>query len=181
LFIYLLCSVGGPQAPVYFPSCEYDGIEDTSTALPRTKLVESLFKMVTNNRVVHLGAPAASGKTSLLQLLHRVAAVRRVTCIYVSMLCLDFRTVLLKKTGIDASTWMLERDDAGRCVCADPSQQFVVMLDDAQCQYANVNLWASLIKTASVSDLPKNIRFVISATYSLHTVESPLDFALLLG
>ena len=171
--------VGGPQTPVYFPSCEYDGIEDTSKALPRTKLVESLYRKVTNNRFVHLGAPAASGKTSLLQLLHQYAAVRGVTCIYVSMLCADFRTVLLKKTGIDASTWMLERDDAGRCVCADDSQQFVVMLDDAQRQYCDVNLWASLIKTAMVSDLPKNIRFVISATYSLHTVESPLDFALL--
>eukprot|EP01033_Poteriospumella_lacustris_P016614 gene16614-11886_t len=171
-----LRQVGGPQTPVYFPLCEYDGIKDTSTALPRTKLVESLFEMVINNRFVHLGAPAASGKTSLLQLLHQYAAVRGVTCIYVSMLFNDFESVMLADTGINPRTWRLKADATGRCVCADPSQQFVVMLDDAQSKYYDVNLWASLIKA---SNLPENIRFVISATYSLHTVESPLDFALL--
>ena len=154
LLVYWLRSVGGPQTAVFSTSCEYDGVQDVSTALPRTKLVEALFDMVTNNRIVHLGAPAASGKTSLLQLLQRFAAVRGVTCIYVSMLFKDFESVMLAHTGINPRTWMLESDATGRCVCADPTQQFVVMLDDAQSKYCDVNLWAGLIKTAVASDLP---------------------------
>ncbi len=159
-------------------SSEYDGIQDISTALPRMHLVATLFDKVTmgSSRFVHLGAPAASGKTSLLQLFQRYSSVRGVTCIYVSMLFEDFRAVMIKKTGINASTWMLERDENGRCVCADSSKKFVVMLDDAQHQYGNVSLWAGLIKPDMDSTLPTNIRFVISATYSLGTDVSPVDF-----
>jgi hypothetical protein len=159
-------------------SSEYDGIQDMHTALPRLHLVADLFDKVTegSSRFIHLGAPAASGKTSLLQLFRRYCGERGVTCIYVSMLSEDFRTVLREKTGINASTWMLERDENDRCVCADPSKSFVVMFDDAQHQYGNVSLWASLIKSDMDSSLPSNIRFVISATYSLGTDVSPVDF-----
>lgn len=149
-----------------------------STALPREQLVVALFDKVTksNSRFVHLGAPAASGKTSLLQLFQQYAAERGVTCIYVSMLLEDFRSAMLMETGINASTWRLESDATGRCVCADSSKQFVVMLDDAQHRYDNLSLWVGLIKACN---LPSNIRFIISAIYSLHTADSPVDFGTL--
>jgi hypothetical protein len=171
---------GGSQTAVFAPlqSSEYDGIQDMSTALPRLHLVADLFNKITlgSSRFIHLGAPAASGKTSLLQLFQRFCGERGVICIYVSMLLGDFKAVLSKKTGINASTWMLEHDVNGHCVCADSSKKFVVMLDDAQHQYGNVGLWTSLIKPDMDSSLPDNIRFIISATYSLGTDVSPVDF-----
>lgn len=159
-------------------SSEYDGIQDISTALPRSQLVADLFDKVTkgSSRFVHLGAPAASGKTSLLQLFQQFSGERGITCIYVSLLFEDYRAVLSKKTGINADTWRLEEDENGHCVCADSSKSFVVMLDDAQHQYGNSGLWASLIKNDFQHSLPDNIRFVISATYSLGTDDSPVDF-----
>lgn len=50
------------------------------------------------------------------------------------------------------------------------------MLDDAQHHYRDEALWASLIKGDVFTKLPSNIKFVISATYSLCTAESPVDF-----
>ncbi len=174
MFIYLSFLGGVPQIVEFAPlqSFEYDGIQDISTALPRTHLVATLFDMVTkgSSRFVHLGSAAGSGKTSLLQLLQQYSLERGVTCIYVSMLLEDFRTVMIRKTGINASTWMLENDESGRCVCADLSKRFVVMLDDAQHQYNNISMWSSLIKPDMNSTLPDNIRFVISADHS------PVDF-----
>jgi hypothetical protein len=135
-----------------------------------------LYKVIMgSSRFIHLGAPAASGKTSLLQLFQRFCSRKGVTCIYVSMLLEDFKGELRDKTGINADRWMLERDN-GRCVCADSSKLFVVMLDDAQHRYGDRNLWAGLIKSDFERRLPENIRFVISATYSLFTDESPVDF-----
>ncbi len=90
-----------------------------------------------------------------------------------SMLSEDFKDELKCETGIDANCWELEND---HCVCADKSKQFVVMLDDAQCRYDDVNLWTSLIKRDFLRLLPDNIRFVISATYSFSSHVSPVDF-----
>lgn len=148
-----------------------------STALPRESLVTALYEKVfsPSNRFVHLGAPAASGKTSLLQLFRRYCSDKGVTCIYVSLLYGNFEAVLKIETGIDVGTWRLEPGG----VCDNPHKQFVVMLDDAQHQYGNVGLWASLIKPKPESSLPGNIRFIISATYSLHIEDSPVDFNLL--
>eukprot|EP01033_Poteriospumella_lacustris_P008075 gene8079-5817_t len=178
-------AIGGPQvAEVASPrSSETDDVPDLSTALPRTQLVALLFDKVVNggSRFIHLAAPAASGKTSLLQLFQRYAAERGVTSIYMSMRVEDVASVMVAKTGINPGTWRLKPDAAGRCVCADASQQFVVLLDDAQHTYDDVDLWASLIKTTNAfSALPRNIRFVISATYSLQTHTSVMvDFTML--
>jgi hypothetical protein len=168
------------ELPVFAPlqSSEYDGIQDMSTALPRAHLVAALYDKVTtgSSRFVHLGAPAASGKTSLLQLFQRYCGERGVACIYVSMLLDDFKGELRAKTGISADRWTLEPDQNGRCVCADTSKTFVVMLDDAQHRYNDTNLWTGLIKSDFERRLPDNIRLVISATYSLGTDVSPVDF-----
>lgn len=176
--MFVISGSGGLLTTEFAPlqSSEYDGIQDINTALPRLDLVENLYNKVKgSSRFVHLGAPAASGKTSLLQLFRRYSSNKGLTCIYVSML-LDFKTVLKKKTGINSDTWMLEEDKDGNCVCADSSKMFVVMLDDAQHQYGNAGLWAGLIKSDMDSSLPNNIRFIISATYSLGTDVSPVDF-----
>jgi hypothetical protein len=170
----------GSQKAMFAPllSSEYDGIQDMSTALPRVHLVAALFDKVFNgsSRFIHLGAPAASGKTSLLQLFQPYCGERGVTCIYVSMLLEDFKGELRDKTGINVDRWMLEPDPNGRCVCADTSKQFVVMLDDAQHRYGDESLWTGLIKSDFRHRLPGNIRFIISATYSLRTDVSPVDF-----
>mmetsp|Transcript_3218 Transcript_3218/g.6718 ORF Transcript_3218/g.6718 Transcript_3218/m.6718 type:complete len:117 (+) Transcript_3218:208-558(+) len=50
------------------------------------------------------------------------------------------------------------------------------MLEDAQNRYGDKNLWTGLIKSDFDHKLPNNIRFVISATYSLGTDVSPVDF-----
>lgn len=114
-----------------------------------------------------------------MQLFQKYFDERGVVCIYVSMLFEDFNAVLIKKTGINASTWMLEHDANGHCVCADKSKIFIVMLDDAQRKYGKVDLWTSLIKPDVHCSLPPNIRFVISATYSLTTDDNPVDFGTL--
>eukprot|EP00981_Chlorochromonas_danica_P009061 scaffold2470_cov158-Ochromonas_danica.AAC.1 len=122
LLLLLFCSAAPPVRTVFAPrqSSAYDGIQDISTALPRSKLVVDLFDKVVegNSRFVHLGgSPAASGKTSLLQLFEQYCAGRGVTCIYVSMLLEDFRAVLREKTGINPSTWKLDpTNEKGECV-----------------------------------------------------------------
>lgn len=183
LFVRRVCSGSGnlQQTVVFAPlqSSEYDGIQDMNSALPRSRLVACLFEMVTNgsSRFIHLGAPAASGKTSLLQLFQSFCGQKEgVICIYVSMLLRDFKGELRRKTGINADLWQLERDVDGCCVCADQTKEFVVMLDDAQQRYDDTSLWTALIKSDFERRLPSNIRFVISATYSLITDVSPVDF-----
>jgi hypothetical protein len=156
----------------------YDGIQDVSSALPRSRLISDLFDKVMGSpsRLIHLGSPAASGKTSALQLFEQYAGARGLTCIYVSMLWGgdDVRSTLLLKTGINADRWELEADVNGRCVCDDPTKIFVIMLDDAQSRYSDERLWASLKKANR--NLPGNIKFIIAATYSLATADSPVDF-----
>ena len=162
---------------------EYDGVKSRSFALPRPRLVSELFTKIFegNNRCIYLGAPAASGKTTLLQLFKEYCNEQGVTCIYQSMLKKNYKTLLHHNTGIDANTWCLELDNNGRCVCADSTKQFVVMLDDAQKQYDDPDLWSDLIKSdvSGFQTLPNNIRFIISATYSLDTPGSPISFATL--
>jgi hypothetical protein len=146
--------------------------------LPRSEMVQWMFNKYAerSSRFIYLGAPAAMGKTSLLQLFRQFCAKQGVTCIYVSMLMKDFTEVLLNMTGIDARTWSLRPDRNGRCVCGDSRRSYIVMLDDAQSLYSDERLWTSLIKCDSESALPTNISFIISATYSLTTAVSPVDF-----
>jgi len=64
-----------------------------STLLPRSHLVAKLFDKVTksSSRFIHLGSPAASGNTTLLQFFQRFYCERGITCIYVTMLLENFK------------------------------------------------------------------------------------------
>ncbi len=72
--------------------------------------------------------------------------------------------------------FLIKKKTRSMCVCADPSKQFVVMLDDAQNRYGDKNLWTGLIKSDFDRQLPNNIRFVYFSHLSLGTDVSPVDF-----
>jgi hypothetical protein len=92
-------------------------------------------------------------------------------CIYLSLLGDDARDQLLG-IGIDISTMSKIQDSQ-----VDTERLVVIILDDAQRQYGNLDFWNKFVKTNNVFNLPKNIHFIVSATYSLNTIGSPIDFA----
>lgn len=160
----------------------YNGIwlSEREYILPRDELLSRLYDMVTgHNRFVHIAAPAGFGKTSLLQLFKQYCAAKRagVQCIYVVMTVETFPELLQIRSGINSRLWTVEPGS----LCSDTKRIFVVMFDDAHMKYKDTVFWNGLIKgdIEGGHDLPKNIRFLISATYSLVTLDTPLVFSLL--
>jgi hypothetical protein len=81
---------------------------------------------------------------------------------------LDERTAfeILREKGIDLK----------RRKVSEKLKKMVFFLDDAQKKYGERNFWEILIKTTG-EWMPKNFRFVISATHSLSGgKESPVEF-----
>lgn len=118
------------------------------------------------NHVTIISAPAGTGKTSLLQMyMKKVSAeYTNVKLFYIAMSkdvdpyesCSKkgFNIELCKEDGID---------------------DIIVFLDDCQNVYNNHKFWYDIIKDSDYQN-NKKIHFVISATYLLHNLESPVEF-----
>jgi hypothetical protein len=157
---------------------EYNGI-NFDRALNRYQLVKHLDDLIlSRNRFIYIGSPSATGKTSLFQLYHRKMSCSTLCCKYVSLATMiDAKDILLQKTGID----VVNKSVVSGSFCdVHKGKTIVIMLDDAQNKYKDTNFWELLIKTDNElpedPPLPRNIHFVISATYSLTTTESPVTF-----
>jgi hypothetical protein len=125
-------------------------------------------------------SPAASGKTSLLNLLTERLLYEGCYCYYISMLrpSSSATELLAIDTGIDLTKAVLSEDSP----INDYTKRFVVMIDDAQAKFSEVLFWESLIKSAGGA-LPgssnlylDNVQFVICSTFYLKTTGSPVDF-----
>jgi hypothetical protein len=145
-----------------------NGLDLNSFHLPRVHLVQQMVKLLERERFVLISSSAASGKTSLLQLF--MAKTKGTKCTYISLLeggrnAFD----LLKSAGVDLKDKVCKLGQNEGIVD-------VVMLDDSQNKYDETDFWKKLIKE-SPTWLPRNLSFVISATYMLSpSSESPVEF-----
>jgi hypothetical protein len=150
-----------------------DGIQKINLVsgrfLHRSHLLEKLYDMIlTRKRIIHIASPAATGKTSLLQLYMKESNAK---CIYLSMLGENALDRLLE-IGIDSSKMSIVQGSK-----VDTELPVVIILDDAQSKYDKIDFWSKFVKTDNVDKLPPNIQFIVSATYSLTTDVSPIDFS----
>ena len=147
-----------------------DGVDMRGPLFPRHSVIENLNQLVTINRFVLLSSPAASGKTSLLQMfMAQWAESRRMTVDYIS--CLDGRSLgdLLRPVGVDLNSTV---------AMALTGNMRLIVLDDAQKTYDEADLWQKLIKSAALY-FPE-CKFIVSAVYSfVDGKSSPAQFAAL--
>jgi len=142
-----------------------DGIDIDTEHLERLELVEKLTNLVSSNSIVLLTSPAGSGKSSLFKL-YKAATKKKV----IGISCFKDKTLfeVLKAKGIDFETEHTKEELLGKHV--------VIFLDDAQAKYHEIRFWEELVKAAGLW-LPKNIKFIVSATHSLNGGrESPVEF-----
>lgn len=139
-----------------------DGINLEQPHLGRQSLVERLICFCGRSNFVLLSSSAGSGKTSLLTLFS--ASIDK-ECIYIS--CLEGTKTLsdlLKPHGIDLGNGTVTGD-----------KPRVIMLDDAQKKYGEMDRWTVLIK--NVSRWIPQTRFIIAATHSLQGgFDTPVEF-----
>ena len=145
-----------------------DGIDIDTQHLKRSELVENLSTLVSTKFIVLLTSPAGSGKSSLYNLYK--AAVRHSKVIGIS--CLEKKSLfeLLKAKGIDFERKEVKKELSSK------KRDVVIFLDDAQAKYDDKYSWGLLVKSTGLW-LPKNIKFIISATHALNGgKESPVEF-----
>eukprot|EP01032_Pedospumella_encystans_P008549 gene8549-10135_t len=141
-----------------------DGVDVRGEHLLRTALVEELHNQVMNHRFVYIGAPATTGKTSLLTLYK--TNYPEVNCVYVKLVERFTVDEQLLRIGIDAKKQTIVPSSE----CYDCSKPCVVMLDDAHTQFHDHSFWEGLVNGGGVPGfgwLPKHIHFAIAATSTL--------------
>jgi hypothetical protein len=135
-----------------------DSIDLRSTHLPRRHLVDKMTDILSKSRFLLLSSSAASGKTSLLKLFQQRTSDR---CIGISCHVVSYTPIeMFKEIGID-----LEKQTITNELCEN---RCVIMLDDAQKWYGEKNegFWSLLFKSGPLW-IPTNVKFIISATYSI--------------
>ena len=122
---------------------------------------------------VVIGSPPATGKTSLLQLLHKSlqASKQKVHFFRVpdsTDSINDLLTQLNREVGFDLSSVSARTEQSGQPVW--------LLIDDAQNAYTDhlSGIWPILLKT--VTPMGDQIRFVIATTYDVTTQGSPVSF-----
>jgi hypothetical protein len=152
--------------PGDFVITNMDGIDLNTQHLKRSILVENLQSLVSKKSFVLLSSPAASGKSSLFRLYQ--AASKNIKVIGISFLSKRTPLELLSQVGIDLEQRKISESLA--------NQKIVFFLDDAQNMYGDTIFWELLIKGTCLW-MPKNIKFIISATHSLSGgKQSPIEF-----
>jgi hypothetical protein len=158
----------------------YDGLNLGDAYLPREGLVATLHRtLITEDKTfVHIGSPPATGKTSLLQLLKKSLRADGVLCVKANpKRGIPVSMVLKKATGLDTINF----DVDPTVLHLHPNETCVVFMDDAQNGYGESEhqFWADLVKEDVPGEgwLPPNVKFVISATYSISTPDSPVLFS----
>ncbi|DAZ97508.1 TPA: hypothetical protein N0F65_009776, partial [Lagenidium giganteum] len=117
------------------------------------------------NRFLLLNSPAASGKTSLLNLYQYKNPSVNARYIFSKQPMSAWET--LRMHGLD----MIQE----YCVY----DNVIFMIDDAQFKYGDENFWPALIKDVPLmARVGPGVRFIISATHVISTQEhsSPADF-----
>lgn len=160
------------------PFNRHHGIDTNRPHLERHHLVEALYDKATRSeRCAHIAAPPAWGKTSLLQLFARRYRNDGHVCIHISLGgALSAQKQLLKDAGIDLAHQMLNTDMENVVWdCVNDGKFVFILLDECHGKYSETTFWNSLIKDDAW--LHGCVRFVICATFSLTTYDSPMVFA----
>ena len=161
------------------PSLKTDGIALDRQHLGREKVVQEIFETALEKQFVVLGSPAATGKTSLLQLLEQALKVRakekqqecRVIRFHTVDIGADALIRQLEKKGISNDVEVLRQH-----------KNTWLLIDDAQNVYASkyAPFWHIVVKgIISAGVLGQNLFVVIATTYNLATPESPVNLSLL--
>jgi hypothetical protein len=154
------------------PSLKADGISRQKNHLPREAAVEELYNTAKLRQHVVLGSSAATGKTSLLQLLEKKLEREEGTTVLKINLNRGFTATyflerLAKEAGIEQSTLKKVKNTW-------------ILFDDAQNAYDKEYdaLWHFVVKEiGGVDETEGNLFVVIAATYDLRTAPlSPADF-----
>ena len=161
----------GTESPSIVPCDEYSGLSNGQPLLRRPEKVEELISKFLHNRFTHVGSPAATGKTSHIQLCIDAVDKEKVVCKYINMQSFASGEECLKSINLYMGKPWSEEYQQWR----SEGKLVVVFLDDAQSQYgdAQVNFWECLIR---VFWTPPNVTFVVAATYSLSTYVAPISF-----
>lgn len=131
--------------------------------LSRDVLVEKLHEAIIRTNFVLLSSPSGSGKTSLLTLFARKHP--EISCVPIAFdSSTQDATTLLSTYGVNVCKKACDILRGKLCV---------LMLDDCQRQYNDLDFWTRLIK-GSTSWLPDHVRFIISATH-LRETDAPLS------
>ena len=150
------------------PSLKTDGIFIRKNHLPRSDVVQQIYATAKSQQYVVIGASAATGKTSLLQLVEKELEQEGANVIRLS--------ILDRGTGVLFE--QLEGEGIGNNKKLRELKNTWLLLDDAQNAYANeyAPFWQFVVKTISSAGVDDNLFVVIAATYDLSTPESPVDF-----
>ena len=151
------------------PSFKVAGIFPKKNHLPRASVVQQIYDTAKERQHVVIGSSAATGKTSLLQLLEkRLDEEQGATVVRISMNRmytnesfmgrLAEEGIALSKLKKVKNTWLL--------------------LDDAQNAYSRDfdPVWQFVIKEIGGAGVDDELFVVIAATYDLSIPESPADF-----
>ena len=152
---------------------EFNGLKDGQPRLGRPEKVTQLIALFRDNRFSHVGSPAGTGKTSLIKLCIDAVSNDHTICMYANMLSFHTTEECMISLGLSMSDKGWNADYQQLC---NEGKQVVVFLDDAQSRYADSEFWQRLLKLDNTRWLPPNVNFVIFATYSLSTTESPISF-----
>ena len=146
----------------------HNGINPWQNALPRASVIHKLTNLLCSSKFVVMSSAAATGKTSILQLVQRINFQLPHSFMYIRMSSSISPYDLFKARGIDLLNGTLSSALLGK--------DFIILLDDAQVAYGFVDFWGALIKDPSVHALLSKFKFVISATYLLSGSGSPVVF-----
>jgi predicted AAA+ superfamily ATPase len=153
----------------FMPAIPADDIDLNGRHLKRESVVKDLIELAMNHMYVVLGAPPASGKTSLLRLIEEQLKQRGALVIKLALRkhrSTEWAFQQLKRKGVDFDDVdeLTELKDAW------------ILLDDAQNWYAENywSFWQTLVKDCMSAK--GKLFFIFSATYDLATPDSPVHF-----
>lgn len=151
------------------PSLKTDGIQTDKNHLPREKVVQNIYNTAKRQQYVVIGSSAATGKTSLLQLLAIGLEKKGATVVEMSILDrgTDHLFEFLDRAGIVNDKKELKK-----------IKNTWLLMDDAQNAYSSryAPFWQFVVKTISSASVDNNLFVIIAATYDLSTTDSPVDF-----
>jgi len=154
------------------PSLKNDGISPQKNHLPRSEVVQRIYDAAKERQHVVIGSSAATGKTSLLQLLKKKLEEEeeRVNVVRINMNSTDTADGLLRLL-------------AEKGICKDVEklsslENTWLLLDDGQNAYDREfdPFWQFVVKSIASAEVDDNLFVVIAATYNLSTPKSPADF-----
>ncbi|KAL3903333.1 MAG: hypothetical protein SGILL_010485 [Bacillariaceae sp.] len=154
------------------PSLKSNGIKLESNHLPRDSVVKSIIETAQKEQFVVLGSTAATGKTSLLQLVKaELEDEHAANVVEINPYTGDPVLELfdeLKNRGISKQKSDLKR-----------LRNTWLLIDDGQNIYDEqyAGFWQFIVKTISSADVTNNLFVIIAATYDLATPKSPVTFS----